>query len=401
MKRKNRCGDCDGCRAANCGSCPHCRDMIKFGGPGKMKQACVNRVCLTRNLEEAGAKKSKRAQDTKGRKRNDRSLGCDQCERQFHQKNDLEAHLLTHSIQNPLKCTDDANSQEEKVKIEKNDNKECNNSEGGIEIIGEMCSNHNLMSQSEKMSINNNDLGVTNKSKLEDKLGTNNENCPVLSILTEKAKAKFYKTEGISLSDIEMPPRGMTSESAVKMIETGVGFNEVKNSIISQRADEKKPEDIIKKNETRVQFDEVIVISDDGTDLTSNSLDRQYKIKSSGHIDDCFKKDEVPKTVEGLKDGDDKAGCEINANKGCYSPQHIRTHKPHEKNIKGDLMSANSLEISNVEKISQLSVNEEQTNCNGSSKTSVIPKKPSYETTEKKITSVNKHGLGDHVEALL
>ena len=40
MKRKNKCGQCDNCKKANCGSCSSCQDMPRFGGPGKMKQAC-------------------------------------------------------------------------------------------------------------------------------------------------------------------------------------------------------------------------------------------------------------------------------------------------------------------------------------------------------------------------
>ena len=29
-----------------CGECNHCKDMVKFGGTGKSKQACVLRKCL-------------------------------------------------------------------------------------------------------------------------------------------------------------------------------------------------------------------------------------------------------------------------------------------------------------------------------------------------------------------
>ena len=46
MKRKNKCGQCDNCKRANCGSCISCQDMPRFGGPGKMKQACKLRKCL-------------------------------------------------------------------------------------------------------------------------------------------------------------------------------------------------------------------------------------------------------------------------------------------------------------------------------------------------------------------
>ena len=31
------------CQQADCGKCAACKDMIKFGGSGRAKQACVNR----------------------------------------------------------------------------------------------------------------------------------------------------------------------------------------------------------------------------------------------------------------------------------------------------------------------------------------------------------------------
>ena len=33
------------CQLPDCGQCSHCRDMRKFGGSGKSKQACINRRC--------------------------------------------------------------------------------------------------------------------------------------------------------------------------------------------------------------------------------------------------------------------------------------------------------------------------------------------------------------------
>ena len=44
-KRKRRCGQCDGCLAADCGQCGACLDKPKFGGAGVKKQACVRRQC--------------------------------------------------------------------------------------------------------------------------------------------------------------------------------------------------------------------------------------------------------------------------------------------------------------------------------------------------------------------
>ena len=44
--RKRRCNVCENCMIPECGECNHCKDMVKFGGTGKSKQACVLRKCL-------------------------------------------------------------------------------------------------------------------------------------------------------------------------------------------------------------------------------------------------------------------------------------------------------------------------------------------------------------------
>jgi len=44
--RRVRCGSCVGCQSANCGSCRFCLDMTCFGGNNKLRQACVDRVCV-------------------------------------------------------------------------------------------------------------------------------------------------------------------------------------------------------------------------------------------------------------------------------------------------------------------------------------------------------------------
>nr|CAD7420139.1 unnamed protein product [Timema poppensis] len=41
--RKRRCGVCEVCQQPDCGSCAACKDMLKFGGTGRSKQACVVR----------------------------------------------------------------------------------------------------------------------------------------------------------------------------------------------------------------------------------------------------------------------------------------------------------------------------------------------------------------------
>uniref|UniRef100_A0A3B3ZEJ7 Lysine (K)-specific demethylase 2Aa n=1 Tax=Periophthalmus magnuspinnatus TaxID=409849 RepID=A0A3B3ZEJ7_9GOBI len=41
---------CEACVRTECGECNFCRDMKKFGGPGKLKQTCVLRQCLSPGL---------------------------------------------------------------------------------------------------------------------------------------------------------------------------------------------------------------------------------------------------------------------------------------------------------------------------------------------------------------
>lgn len=45
-RRRVRCRKCKACVQGECGVCHYCRDMKKFGGPGRMKQSCVLRQCL-------------------------------------------------------------------------------------------------------------------------------------------------------------------------------------------------------------------------------------------------------------------------------------------------------------------------------------------------------------------
>lgn len=40
--------DCGGCSKQNCGKCKMCLDMRKFGGTGKKKKKCQQRVCVAK-----------------------------------------------------------------------------------------------------------------------------------------------------------------------------------------------------------------------------------------------------------------------------------------------------------------------------------------------------------------
>uniref|UniRef100_A0A8C6XMK3 F-box/LRR-repeat protein 19 n=1 Tax=Naja naja TaxID=35670 RepID=A0A8C6XMK3_NAJNA len=44
-RRRTRCRKCKACLRSECGECHFCKDMKKFGGPGCMKQSCLQRQC--------------------------------------------------------------------------------------------------------------------------------------------------------------------------------------------------------------------------------------------------------------------------------------------------------------------------------------------------------------------
>ncbi|XP_029462766.1 F-box/LRR-repeat protein 19 [Rhinatrema bivittatum] len=44
-RRRTRCRRCHACLRTECGECHFCKDMKKFGGPGRMKQSCLLRQC--------------------------------------------------------------------------------------------------------------------------------------------------------------------------------------------------------------------------------------------------------------------------------------------------------------------------------------------------------------------
>jgi len=39
-RRRVRCKACSACLGGDCKACVYCKDMTKYGGPGRMKQTC-------------------------------------------------------------------------------------------------------------------------------------------------------------------------------------------------------------------------------------------------------------------------------------------------------------------------------------------------------------------------
>ncbi|CAL1530549.1 unnamed protein product [Lymnaea stagnalis] len=51
--KRQRCGICEVCQQPDCGKCTACKDMTKFGGSGKAKQACKERRCPNMAIKSA------------------------------------------------------------------------------------------------------------------------------------------------------------------------------------------------------------------------------------------------------------------------------------------------------------------------------------------------------------
>ena len=56
--RMSRCGKCIGCNSKNCGKCYKCLDMVKYGGPGTLKQACEKRQCINPQMPDSSPSNS-------------------------------------------------------------------------------------------------------------------------------------------------------------------------------------------------------------------------------------------------------------------------------------------------------------------------------------------------------
>ena len=58
-----RCGVCDQCTKSDCGQCRNCKDMTKFGGSGKSKQACMERKCLNKAVKGEDGEESEEEEE--------------------------------------------------------------------------------------------------------------------------------------------------------------------------------------------------------------------------------------------------------------------------------------------------------------------------------------------------
>lgn len=45
-KRRSACGKCERCLKENCRSCRFCKDMLRYNGPNKLRQRCIERTCM-------------------------------------------------------------------------------------------------------------------------------------------------------------------------------------------------------------------------------------------------------------------------------------------------------------------------------------------------------------------
>ena len=76
---------CEACQLPDCGKCSACQDMLKFGGSGRSKQACVHRRCPNMALTQAEESEEESAEieaqilvrerERKGGKEGERSEG--------------------------------------------------------------------------------------------------------------------------------------------------------------------------------------------------------------------------------------------------------------------------------------------------------------------------------------
>ena len=64
--KRPRCGNCSGCLNLDCLQCRNCLDQKRYGGPGRLKKACVKRQCVVITQLTAGETAGVTTLDAKG-----------------------------------------------------------------------------------------------------------------------------------------------------------------------------------------------------------------------------------------------------------------------------------------------------------------------------------------------
>ncbi|XP_046705629.1 lysine-specific demethylase 2A isoform X1 [Silurus meridionalis] len=81
-RRRVRCKRCAACTRSLCGDCIYCRDMKRFGGPGRLKKSCILRQCLSPALPLTaicGICKEGSQEDAEGTQSTQTLMECTEC----------------------------------------------------------------------------------------------------------------------------------------------------------------------------------------------------------------------------------------------------------------------------------------------------------------------------------
>ncbi len=84
--KRKRCGECEGCSSDDCGQCKYCRDMKRFGGPGRLKKSCILKKCKRISVNSSGTSNTKLVTDHTSNQDNHSQLTLPQFLRQCGRK---------------------------------------------------------------------------------------------------------------------------------------------------------------------------------------------------------------------------------------------------------------------------------------------------------------------------
>lgn len=125
MTKRTRCLNCIGCnnKETPCGACRYCLDMKKFGGSGRLKQACILTKCRDLKLNMKASREEKdncRDITSFGRRRKRRQIGlvvCSKIEKIKHQKKILVKDNTEKMIENNNVKSDNIRRPKRKCKL--------------------------------------------------------------------------------------------------------------------------------------------------------------------------------------------------------------------------------------------------------------------------------------------